>query len=215
MSSARGWSGDGSGTTRLVLLRHGVTEHTAGKRFSGGLTGVDPALTDEGREQVLAACALLPAQVDALVTSPMRRTRESAAIVAERLGLEPQVEPGLAETDFGGWEGMTFGEIRDAQPEQLDAWLASMDVPAGGTGESFRVVAERVLAARDRVLASYAGRTVVVVSHVTPIKVLVADAVGAPLEALYRMELGPAAVSEVAYHPQPSLRSFNRSPGSK
>ncbi|GGF30616.1 hypothetical protein GCM10011519_00050 [Marmoricola endophyticus] len=209
MPPSRGW-GVGAEPTRLVLVRHGVTAHTADKRFSGGLSGVNPGLTDEGRAQVASAATLLDGSVDALVTSPVRRTVESAAILSERLGLDAVEEPGLAETDFGGWEGLTFGEVRAGHPEQLDAWLGSLDEPAGGTGESFRVVQHRVLAARDRLLASYAGRTVVAVSHVTPIKILVADAVGAPLEAVYRMELAPAAVSEIAYYPEPSLRAFNR-----
>jgi broad specificity phosphatase PhoE len=56
-----------------------------------------------------------------------------------------------------------------------------------------------VLAGRDRIVEAYAGKTVLVVSHVTPIKTLVADALGAPLEALFRMELSPASVSVVSY----------------
>lgn len=218
MSGAQGW-GEGAEPTTLVLLRHGVTAHTADKRFSGGLSGADPALTQEGVAQVVASAGLLARTLPAdavLVTSPVRRTRESAQVLAQALGRADEdvaEEHGVAETDFGGWEGLTFGEVRDSRPDELDTWLGSLDAPAGGTGESFRVVQERVLAARDRLLSSYAGRTVVAVSHVTPIKILVADAVGAPLEALYRMELSPASITEIAYYPQPSLRSFNLTPG--
>ena len=219
--SSQGW-GAGQAPLQLVLVRHGVTAHTADKRFSGGLTGTNPALTEQGRDQVLDASEIVLGDgldVDALVTSPVRRTRESAEVLLEEINRMPyqerlvaQEEPGLAETDFGGWEGLTFAEVRAAHPDQMDAWLASLDTPAGGTGESFRTVAERVLAARDRLLAAYAGKRVVAVSHVTPIKVLVADALGAPLEALYRMELAPASVTEIAYYPTPSLRSFNVTP---
>ena len=82
---ARGWGGPGVATT-LVLLRHGVTTHTSAKRFSGGLGGDNPPLSDEGRDQVRAAgewLAPLAERVDVVVASPVRRTRESADIVAD------------------------------------------------------------------------------------------------------------------------------------
>jgi ribonuclease H / adenosylcobalamin/alpha-ribazole phosphatase len=219
----RGWSPAAGPATTLVLVRHGVTAHTVEKRFSGGLASANPGLSEEGRAQVRAAAdwlAPLAEEVDVVVASPVRRTRESAEIVAERLGRPLIEEPGFAEMEFGGWDGMTFSEVAEQHPEELDAWLGSLDVaPAGG--ESFRAVEERVLAGLDRVLAEHAGRTVVVVSHVTPIKTLVAHAVGAPLDAVFRMELAPASVSVLAFfrggrdgtEPMASLRLFNARPG--
>ncbi|NYG55601.1 bifunctional RNase H/acid phosphatase [Nocardioides perillae] len=220
----RGWSPAGGPPTTLVLVRHGVTAHTQAKRFSGGLGGADPALSDEGRAQVRAVgewLAPLADRVDAVLTSPVRRTVESAEVLAALLGDHEVVpEPGFAEMEFGRWDGLTFAEVRERDPEALDAWLAATDVPPPG-GESFAEVRERVAAALERVLRGHAGRTVVVASHVTPIKVLVAQALGAPLEALYRMELAPASVTVIAYHPdpdapaepvpghRPSLRLFN------
>jgi len=85
--------------------------------------------------------------------------------------------------------------------DDLDAWLGSVEVAPGGTGESFLAVEERVLAALDRLLVAHLGRTVVVVSHVTPIKTLVAHALDAPLRSLFRMELAPASVTVLALHP--------------
>lgn len=221
--SSRGWSGDATAPTTLVLVRHGVTEHTAGKRFSGGLGGANPGLTDEGRTQVRSTAEWLMPMVtglDALVTSPVRRTRESAAVLADVLGLEVEVEEGLAEMEFGAWDGLSFAEVRVQHPDDLEAWLGSVDVAAGGHGESLRTVEERVLSGRDRLLSAYAGQTVVAVSHVTPIKTLVADALGAPLDSLYRMELSPASVTVVGYYPETpggrpalaSLRLFNGRP---
>jgi probable phosphoglycerate mutase len=211
----RGWAG-GEAPTTLVLVRHGVTAHTVDKRFSGGLAGSNPGLNDEGREQArLTADWLAPLSEDvhALVTSPVRRTRETAEIVAERLGLTVQEEPALAEMEFGAWEGKTFAEVREHHPDDLDAWLGSLEHPPGG-GESFAAVQERVLAGLDRLLASYGGRTVLAVSHVTPIKVLVARALGAPLEAVYRMELAPASVTVLSFFPDGNavLRLFNARP---
>jgi broad specificity phosphatase PhoE/ribonuclease HI len=212
---ARGWFGGGIATT-LMLVRHGVTPHTADKRFSGGLGGSNPGLSDEGRAQVRATAdwlAPLAEGVDVLVASPVRRTRESAEIIGDRLDKPVEVEDGLAEMEFGAWDGLTFAEIQARYPDDLDAWLGSLDQPAGGA-ESFRVVEKRVLAALDRLLDEHAGRTVLAVSHVTPIKMLVTRALGAPLESVYRMELAPASVTVLSFYDDgnASMRMFNARP---
>ena len=211
---ARGWGGGGEPTT-VVLVRHGVTPHTTEKRFSGGLASANPGLSEEGRAQIRAVAdwlAPLAERVDAVVASPVRRTRESAEILAAVLEHEVEVEPGFAEMEFGAWDGLTFAEVGERHPEDLKAWLGSLDVAPGG-GESFRVVQERVLAGLERLLAGLAGKTVVVVSHVTPIKTLVAHALDAPLEAVFRMELTPASVTVVSYYDdRPSLRMYNALP---
>jgi probable phosphoglycerate mutase len=143
---------------------------------------------------------------------------ESAEIIAEALGHEVVVEPGFAEMEFGVWDGLTFAEVADRDKAGLDAWLGSLDEAPEG-GESFRVVHDRVLGALHRLLAQHPGQTVLVVSHVTPIKILVAQAVGAPLESVFRMELSPASVSVVAFYPESdspipraSMRLYNALP---
>ncbi|MFF2013548.1 bifunctional RNase H/acid phosphatase [Streptomyces sp. NPDC058195] len=185
----------------FVLLRHGETALTPEKRFSGS-GGSDPALSATGREQAERIAGALAARgtVEAVVSSPLLRCRETAAAVAARLGLEVLVEDGLRETDFGAWEGLTFGEVRERYGPDLDAWLASAKAAPTGGGESFAEVARRVAATRDRLTARYAGRTVLLVTHVTPIKTLVRLALGAPPEAMFRMELSAASVSAVAYY---------------
>ncbi len=110
------------------------------------------------------------------------------------------VEEGLRETDFGAWEGLTFGEVRERHPEDMNAWLADPEAEPTGGGESFAAVARRVATTRDKLLAAYAGRTVLLVSHVTPIKTLVRLALDAPPQSLFRMELSAASVSAVAYY---------------
>ncbi|WP_420169065.1 bifunctional RNase H/acid phosphatase [Streptomyces violaceoruber] len=185
----------------LVLLRHGETALTPQKRFSGS-GGTDPELSATGRDQAERAAEHFAAlgTVQEIVSSPLRRCRETAATVAARLGLDVHVDEGLRETDFGAWEGLTFGEVRERHGDDLTAWLASPDAAPTGGGESFAEVAERVAAARDRIVARYAGRTVLLVTHVTPIKTLVRLALGAPPEALFRMELSAASISAVAYY---------------
>ncbi|MGA4799163.1 bifunctional RNase H/acid phosphatase [Streptomyces lavendulocolor] len=197
-----GWAAtaDLGAPATFVLLRHGETALTPEKRFSGS-GGSDPDLSPVGRRQADAVAAALAARgtVQEIVSSPLARCRQTAATVAARLGLDVHVDDELRETDFGAWEGLTFAEVRERYPDDMDAWLASPDAAPTG-GESFAEVALRVAAARDRLTARHAGRTVLLVTHVTPIKTLVRLALGAPPESLFRMELSAASVSAVAYY---------------
>jgi broad specificity phosphatase PhoE len=199
--------------TTFLLLRHGETSLTPQKRFSGS-GGSDPTLSDAGRHQAERVATALAARVprsgpagpaglgtvEAVVSSPLARCRETAQPVAARLGLEVRIEDGLRETDFGAWEGLTFAEVRERHPDDLNEWLGSPAAEPTGGGESFEAVARRVAEARDNLLAAHAGRTVLLVSHVTPIKTLVRLALGAPPESLFRMELSAASLSAVAYY---------------
>ncbi|MYX42571.1 bifunctional RNase H/acid phosphatase, partial [Streptomyces sp. SID89] len=208
-----GWApADLGAPATLVLLRHGETPLTPQKRFSGS-GGSDPSLSGIGREQAERVAAALARRgtIQAVVASPLARTRETAGIVAARLGLDVAVEDGLRETDFGAWEGLTFAEVSERYPDDLNAWLASPEARPTGGGESFATTATRIAATRDKLVAAYAGRTVLLVTHVTPIKMLVRLALGAPLESLFRMELSAASLSAVAYYADgnASVRLFN------
>ncbi|WP_369143945.1 bifunctional RNase H/acid phosphatase [Streptomyces sp. R44] len=198
----QGWAGPDMGApATFVLLRHGETALTPEKRFSGS-GGSDPELSAVGLRQAEAVAEALAARgtIQEIVSSPLTRCRQTAGAVAARLGLDVRIEQGLRETDFGAWEGLTFGEVRERYPADLDAWLASPKAAPTGGGESFATVARRVAATRDRLTAAYAGRTVLLVTHVTPIKTLVRLALGAPPESLFRMELSAASISAVAYY---------------
>ncbi|MER7704863.1 bifunctional RNase H/acid phosphatase [Kitasatospora sp. NPDC097605] len=198
--------------TTLVLLRHGETHLTPEKRFSGS-GGTDPELSEKGRWQAERAAEALAARgsIQAVVASPMRRTRQTAEAVAARLGLDVRYEEGLREVDFGAWEGLTFAEARERYPDDLTAWLGSTKARPTGGGESFATLTHRVGVARDKILARYPGKTVLVVSHVSPIKTLVRLALGAPPDSLYRMELSAASFCAVQYYADgnASLRLLN------
>lgn len=191
-----GWQDTPVAPTTTLLLRHGQTPLSIEKRFSG--TG-DAQLTEVGLAQAAAAAERLRhSAATAVVTSPLSRARQTAELVAKVLGVDVEVEEGLRETDFGDWEGYTFGEVRAKWPAELDAWLAST-AASPPYGESFDDTATRVRKARDRVLARYGGQTVVLVSHVTPIKTLLRIALDAPPSALYRMHLDLTSLSEVQW----------------
>ena len=208
-----GWGPADLGTpTTFQLLRHGETVLTPEKRFSGS-GGSDPELSAVGRRQADAVAVALAERgaVQAVVSSPLRRCQQTASAVADRLGLDVRTDDGLRETDFGAWEGLTFAEVRGRFPEDLQAWLTSPEAEPTGGGESFAAVAERTALARDKLIARYASRNVLLVTHVTPVKTLVRLALGAPPEAVFRMELSAAALCEVAYYADgnASLRLLN------
>jgi ribonuclease H / adenosylcobalamin/alpha-ribazole phosphatase len=191
-----------------LLLRHGQTPMSVQKRYAGRS---DVPLTDAGVAQAAAAAKRLEsAGIDAIVASPLQRTVQTAEQVAGVTGLPVVTEDGFRETDFGDWEGLTFAEVRERWPSEMTAWLADPQVAPPG-GESFAEVSERVTAALHRVLAGRTGQRILIVSHVTPIKTLVAAALLAPSAALYRMHLDVAALCEIDWYADgPAvLRSFN------
>ena len=194
--------------TVTVLLRHGQTPMSVQKRYAGRS---DTPLTDVGVQQAAAAAKrLASAGLGAIVTSPLLRAVQTAREVAAVTGAAVVTDDGFRETDFGAWEGLTFAEVRERWPAELATWLADPQVAPPG-GESFTDVSARVTAALHRLLTARAGQTVLIVSHVTPIKTLVAAALLAPPAALYRMHLDVAALSEIDWYPDgPAvLRSFN------
>ena len=194
-----GWSEEQSPPTIMLLLRHGQTPLSAERRFSGR---GDAELTDAGVEQArsLAARVAQASTVDTIVSSPLRRARQTADLVATALHLPVTEDPALAETDFGKWDGLTLAEVRERFPADLDEWFGSIDVAPPG-GESFAATAVRVRGARDRLLRDHPAKTVVVVSHVTPIKLLLRSALDAPMHALYRMHLDLTGISEIDWYP--------------
>jgi ribonuclease H / adenosylcobalamin/alpha-ribazole phosphatase len=204
-----GWRrGRGTATT-TVLLRHGQTALSAERRFAGR---GDIPLTELGVRQAAAAASRLAGRggIDLVLSSPLIRARTTAEAVVSQAGAPLTVEDDLAETDFGSWEGMSFGEVSQQWPDEMAAWLADAEAAPPG-GESFAAVGRRVDAALDRLLVAHQGKTVVVVSHVTPIKTMVCRALLAPPAALFRMHLDVASLSEADWFADgPALlRSFN------
>ena len=205
---ARTWLPPADRATTLYLVRHGSTVHSTQWRFSGRN---DLPLDDAGRAQA-AALAVAPAlsAVTAVISSPILRARQTAEAIADELGLDVRVDDGLAETDFGEWEGLTFAEISERYPAQLARWLASTATAPPG-GESFDAVAERVRPARDRIVETYPGQPVAVVSHVTPIKTMLRLALEAPPVTLFKLHLDTASISRVDHYADgnESVRLFN------
>jgi ribonuclease H / adenosylcobalamin/alpha-ribazole phosphatase len=183
-------------TTVTHLLRHGQTEHTPERRYSGRN---DLPLSRTGRAEAEAAgVRAKELGIEVVIASPLRRTRETAEIVAAALGLPVIFDDDLVELDFGDLEGLTFDEARAKHPLAARRFRDDVTVAAPG-GESVADVSARVARARRRILDRHAGRTVLVVSHVTPIKLLLAAGLGAGDEVVHRVFLEAASLCSVAW----------------
>jgi broad specificity phosphatase PhoE/ribonuclease HI len=198
-TSPAGWTGARGAPTRFMLLRHGQTELSVGRRYSGR---GNPALTDLGRRQVDAAAEYLRRRggIAAVVSSPLQRAYDTATAAAKALGLDVSVDDDLIETDFGEWEGLTFGEAAQRDPILHGKWLRDSSVAPPG-GESFDAVAQRVRRAGTRIIAEHGDATVLVVSHVTPIKTILRLALDGGASILYRLHLDLASLSIAEFYP--------------
>jgi broad specificity phosphatase PhoE len=191
----------------LILVRHGQTDPNVRGLFLGR---ADPPLTEAGYRQACALAAALP-RADRIVSSPLARARHTAAVLA---GAAPGVaDAGEVEVD-ARWIEMDYGELDGRPPSTLgertwQTWREDPDfVPAGG--ESVAAVCARVREACEELAEDAARGTVVVVSHVSPIKAAVTWALGVGDEVGWRMFLGDAAVCQIdTSGPVPLLLSFN------
>jgi probable phosphoglycerate mutase len=197
--------------TRIILVRHGSTALTTQGRYSGR---GDVPLSDEGEAQAMAAggrVAGISRDVTAVLSSPLLRCTRTAELIAAEVGGVPvTVVPDLIECDFGDWEGLTFAEVQTRWPDEMREWLASPSV-APPSGESFRAVAKRTRSVLATIKDQYAGGVVVVVSHVSPIKLILKDALAASDAFLHRMFLDAAGVSTMDVWPDGNIavRSVN------
>lgn len=194
--------GPGEGTpTRIVLVRHGVTDFTVASRLDGR-GGSDPSLNTAGQAQAAAAgratAHLLGGAPARVVTSSLARARETGAAVAEAIGVTPAVDPDWDEQDFGDWDGAS---IPDLVRDQADALTALRVDPAYARpgGESHDQLAARVVAAFDRIVA--AGGTTVVVCHRKPIMCVLAHVLGIPHDKVWRLAAAPGSLTALEVWP--------------
>jgi broad specificity phosphatase PhoE len=184
--------------TRVFLVRHGATSRTAEDRFSGD-AGVD--LSDEGRDQVRAlAERLRTAPIDAVYASPLSRTLETAAILAERRALDVVTRDGLREIGHGHWEGLTRREVENQFPDEYSAWEADPFTYAPAGGESGVSVLSRALPVLREIVVAHPKQTVLVVSHKATIRLLLASLLGFDMRGYRdRLDQAPACLNIVEF----------------
>jgi broad specificity phosphatase PhoE len=192
----------------LIIVRHGQTDANA----RGLLLGrADPALDAVGRTQASAvAAALAPLRRDTrIVSSPLRRARETAALIAREGDVE--IDERWIELDYGTFEGTP---VADVPEDTWRRWRADPDYAPGG-GESLRALGERVCAACDELVADAGARDIIVVTHVSPVKAATAWALDVGDEVTWRMYVAPGSISRISPRPWGRvLTSFNETPWS-
>jgi probable phosphomutase (TIGR03848 family) len=190
--------------TVILLVRHGSTA-TTGTELPGRASGLH--LSDAGRAQAEAVAARIAApasgngrkrrSVAAVYSSPLERTRETAAPIADATGRQVQVDDGLLELDIGDWTGLDLKAARK-RPE----WATIQRYPSGFTfpgGESFVDMQARIVTCVERLRSAHPGETIVAVSHADPIRAAVAHAMGTHLDLFQRVVVSPCSLTAIAY----------------
>lgn len=202
-------SNDSKRMTRFFLVRHGETADNVQMRYLGTR---DEPLNENGKRQAqLVAEALSRIPVCMVVSSPMRRAADTAARIREACGAEFRLDPRLAEGSFGKWEGLTRDEVLRLGSEDaalLARWESDSSCSPPG-GESIESLQKRVVSLVEELAAERAGDSVVLVSHVGPVKALLAAVLDIPLQATRHMFLDPATISVVEWGRDRWLRLFN------
>lgn len=175
-------------TLRLDLLRHGETE------LGGGLRGsLDDALTEKGWAQMRAA-VVEQGPWDRLVSSPLQRCARFAEELGAQLGLPVALDKDLQELHFGAWEGQSAAALMETDAEALGLFWADPYSFTPPQGEPVVDFSTRVLAAVERLQATYAGERVLLISHGGVMRLLLAQARGLPREQLLNVEVGHGAL---------------------
>ena len=202
------WETPAGVSARFVLVRHGEPEASARGRCYGRL---DVGLSESGREQIgVVARCLGQTPLGFVYTSPRRRARESAEIVARSHQLSPLVDERLAEIDFGQLEGMPYEEAAATYPELYRAWMEQPTEVTFPGGESFDMMEGRVLSAAAELRLRHREQVVAIVAHGGVNRILLRDALQMPKQSIFRLGQSYAAVSLIDYyHDTPLVRFVN------
>lgn len=182
---------------RLLIVRHGETETSRQRRFTGSR---DEPLTAQGRWQAeMVAEALASLTLAAVYATPLVRTRATAQPVAERHGLDPRIEPAFREMGFGAGEGCSREEVAARWPAEYERWRTAPDQAVLPGAERLGDVAARVEAALSTLRAAHAGQTVALVTHAIVVRLMVLAALGLGPGRLWSVDASPAGITEIEY----------------
>ncbi len=185
-------------TTRVLLIRHGATVLSAEDRFAGS---TDVLLSDEGRAQATALGErLADAELAAVYASPMKRTVETASLIAAPHKLGLTTDAGLREIDHGRWEQLTRREVEARFPEEYSNWEADPFTFAPEAGESGLSVMARALPVVRRIVVAHTGKTVAVVSHKATIRLVLCSLLGIDARGYRdRLDQSPACLNALDF----------------
>ncbi|MFQ5468742.1 MAG: histidine phosphatase family protein [Gammaproteobacteria bacterium] len=185
-------------STRVIFVRHGQADFPTDRLYCDD--SEDPALSELGQQQARNAAELLHGiEVDQVIVSAWKRTMMTAEAINQVLKAPLSTTDRLRERPFGVWDGLYFKDIERDFPEDFRAWKADQVnyVPEGG--ETIPELRERVNTEINSIIQAHLGKTIVVVAHVGPIRVMIADAIGLPLANYRQLNIDYASISQVDY----------------
>lgn len=155
---------------KLIVVRHAESQWNPIGRYQGLL---DPDLTERGVEQAKKLAQVLKKEnINALFSSPLKRTFRTAQIIGEEIGLEPIKEEKIIEIDHGVWSGLLVDEVKEKFPKDFELWLKEPHKVKFPEGESLLDVFKRIKDFLEFLLENYNEKTVAIVSHTVPIRCL-------------------------------------------
>ena len=184
--------------SRIVLVRHGHVDWLAPERFRGR---AELPLSSLGRRQAQAVAGYIAAswKPEAVYTSPLGRCRETGAAIAAHLRLEPQPIEGLADIDYGEWQGLTRQQAKERWPDETELWFRAPHLAAIPGGETLAAVLSRTSAAVQDALRHHPDETVVLVGHDSVNRVLLLFALELPLSCYWNLHQDPCGISELLF----------------
>lgn len=200
--------------TTMLFLRHGATDFPEDRYYCDAVE--DPPLNPVGLKQAETwAEKLKTKSIAAVYVSPSRRTQETARLATRELSLPSQTLDGLRERSFGLWDGLTTEEIKRKHAAEWAGWKNDLLHFAPSGGESLVGFSKRVDQTIQELLSRHTGQTLLVVTHVGPIRMIVAAALGIPLENVKRLVVGSCSTTQIEYTESwPNLVSFSLRPES-
>jgi probable phosphoglycerate mutase len=185
--------------TTLIFVRHGQSDGNLKKIFTGQL---DLSLTDLGREQAQRTAQYLcdNYSIDAIYSSDLKRSMDTAAATAQKLSLEIIPEVGLREYFVGDWQGVYFADIPIQFPTDHWAWRNDFAAFHPSGGESADEFSQRIFQTVDRIVSENEGKCVAIFTHATPIRLMRGRVEGLPMGDTHRIPSGPnAAISVIEF----------------
>lgn len=183
--------------TRIYLVRHGQVEGHEEKRYNGQ---VNVSLTQLGRAQSDRVCACLDnTSLDAVYSSDLDRSWYCAELIAKAHNLTVSVHESLRELNFGVWEGRTWAELQDTYSDDWQARLQDLVNFRVRGGESLQDAADRIRPIIRKIIASHPGGDVALVAHGGVNRVVLLDAIGAPLDQIFSIEQDFACLNIIDY----------------
>ncbi len=180
-------------TTTFLLVRHAVTADVD-VRMSGRRPGVPLSAPGVAQAAALGARLAVPPP-DAIISSPLERTRETAGAIGRATGVPVETDDALVEIDVGEWTGVGFDQLRT--DPRWATWNAERATARCPGGESMAEVQARIVALRRRLTAERSGGTIALVTHSDLIRASVCDILGLGLANIHRFDIDPASVTRV------------------